>query len=523
MTDDELIGQARSRVQDHRELVGLGLINREGRFSPSGIHYPPITRYPEIAPAQLLEGYQAPEDERFVLYIHIPYCARRCTFCHYPVKTGASEVEKDAYTDLLLQELEIWRRALGVDRIGVESMLIAGGTPTFMGPTAFARFHRELAQAVDMSACSQVGYDVHPVDMLGEEGMERLRIMRDFGGDRLTMGLQSLDDAILKHMGRGHTQVEAHRALENMRRAGFDDICIEFIFGYPGVTLPIWLETLKKAVATEVEEIQFYRLKVEPYGDSPGPITRLHHKKPAQFSPAEEEILMKQAAILMLGERGYHENLTRVFTRKPDQISHYASDQCCRQLDCLGIGQSAFSSFRDRFSINTPDLDAYGARVRAGELPLNRGIVRDRDASLRWHLLLPLKNSWLTKEIFFARTGEHVDEVFRRELDALVAHGLVHEDDQVVQLTEKGRFFADEVCAQLHHPDHLPEPLDAYEDGPLKLARPLPGRSAGPARVPAAAPACGLRAPGRPWPWTLRAAEPVHLLSPSQPDDAAPL
>jgi oxygen-independent coproporphyrinogen-3 oxidase len=281
-----------------------------------------------------------------------------------------------------------------------------------------------------------------------------------------------MDDTILKHMNRGHGVREIIDSIEACRKAGFDDICIEYIYGYPNQSMQTWIETIQGAIATGVEEIQLYRLKIVPYGDARGPIETLYRKHPEQFPPLEDVLTMKQVAILLLNQAGYHENLTRVFTREPKYSSHYAFDQCCRLLDCLGIGLSAFSSLHDRFCINPDSMKVYADRIRSGHLPLNRGLVRDTDDALRWHFLLPLKNTWLIKKDYTAQTGHSVD-VFRPEMDALAAAGLLVEDDQTVKLTTKGRFFADEVCTQFHHPRYMPFPRESYLDGPLYLSRQL--------------------------------------------------
>jgi oxygen-independent coproporphyrinogen-3 oxidase len=372
--------------------------------------------------------------------------------------------------------MDLWAARMGIDRFKARSILVAGGTPTELAPEQFRRFHEGLAARIDTTNCVQISYDVHPLDLLGDDGMERLRIMRDFGSDRLTLGLQSLDDGLLKHMNRGHTAAQAYEAIDKCREAGFTDLCIEFIFGYPDQSMDMWLKTIRDAIATDVEEIQLYRLKISPYGDSPGPIERLYRKNPERFASGEEAIRMKRAAHILLNEAGYHENLTRVFTKKPEHTSHYATDQCCKLLDCIGFGLSAFSSLRDRFCINTASMHEYFEMVGTGQLPLNRGIVRSPEEQKRWSALLPLKNSWIPKSLYEDRTkGARVEDVFGASLDAMKQHGLIYEDDEIVRLTPEGRFFADEICAQLHHPRHLPFPLDDYADGPLKLATPIEG------------------------------------------------
>jgi len=512
MDDQTLYAQGKRRLVDLQRLQGLGLIPMTGQFFPAGIHYPPITMYPDDTPEAFLADYQAPENGEFVIYVHIPYCARRCVFCHYPVVTGRSEDEMVEYVDLLGEELRLWKAKLGVDQIKARSVLIAGGTPSFLSPRTFRRFHNVFDQHVDMSNCSQVTYDVHPEDLLGDAGADRIKMMHDFGSDRVTMGLQSLDNDILKAMNRGHTAKEAYAAIDALHAGGIDDVCIEFIFGYPDVPYARWMDTIRKAIKTDVQEIQLYRLKIEAYGDSPGPVERLWANHPERFPTPEESIIQKQAAIDLLGAHGYHENLTRVFTKKPSSISHYATDQCCQLLDCIGIGQSAFSSLHDRFSINSPDLSQWFDRVKSGRLPLTRGLVRTLDHDLRWHMELPLKNSFVSKALYRLRTGHDAAQIFRRQLDALGTHGLLIEDDERIQLTPLGRFFADEVCTQFHHPDFIPWPREHYADGPLFLAQADLGVQGEVHRPSPTALACPMRAPNRPWPWTQ--AEQLHAVAP---------
>jgi len=406
----------------------------------------------------------------------------------------------EAYVEALGTELTLWKERLGLSKLNARSVLIAGGTPSFLQPNTFRRFHEVLNQHVDMSTCTQVTYDVHPQDLLGESGRQRIEMMFEFGSRRVTMGLQSLDDQTLKAMNRGHSASEATQAIDALHAGGIDDVCIEFIFGYPDVSFSQWMDTLRAATATEVAEIQLYRLKIEAYGDSPGPIERLLRRHPERFPTAGESIQQKQAASELLESHGYFENLTRVFTKKPAHISHYATDQCCQLLDCIGIGQSAFSSLHDRFSINSPHLETWFERVQSGRLPLTRGLVRNLDEALRWNLLLPLKNSSVSKAAFQSRTGHDAASVFRPELDALSSHGLLLETDEKIQLTALGRFFADEVCLQFHHPDELPWPKDHYTQGPLFLVRPDLEVSRLISPGPPSETLCPMRAPDRPWP-----------------------
>ncbi len=469
MNDQTLIEAARKRLDDLKELTAAGLISDVGEFFPAGVHYPPITMYPPDEEEQYLKTYTPPDDHRFVLYAHIPFCPARCTYCHYPVTTGVSELRQEAYLDLFEKEMDMWLDRFGIPRFKTHSVLIAGGTPSYLSPRLFKRFHEIFEKRVDLDQCTQFAYDVHPLTLIGPQGRERLKIMRDYRSERLTIGLNAMDDGLLRKMNRRHTSAESAEAVKSCRDAGYEDICVEFIYGYPDLSTEMWIQCIKDAIALDVDEIQTYRLKIIPYGDARGPIERLYEKHPERFPGLEESLLQKQISILMLNEAGYNETLIRVFSRDPDFYSHYAFDQCCSQYDTLGMGLSAFSSLRDRFSINTDSMKDYVERIKSGRLPVNRGLVRDVEAALRWHMVLPLKNNDVLKSAYKEQTGYDVHDIWGSEIKALKSFGLVEENDHVVKLTRKGRFFADEVCTQFYDPEFIPFPMESYADGPLKL------------------------------------------------------
>lgn len=463
---DELIKRAQARVEDLKRLQAAGLICKSGDFFPS-VHYPPITMYHEMTEDEMFKGYTNPPDGLFDIYAHIPFCRQRCNFCHYPVKLGERDPEKDQYLTAMEKEMDLYRQRLGVKKIRARSILVGGGTPTFLKPDQMKRFLDFFTERVDLSECKQFNYDVDPVTLIGTEGRERLRLMRSYGVDRLTIGVQSLNEDTLKRMHRHHGVQEVQEAVANCKEFGFQ-LNIEFIFGYPGQTLDNWIEVMEQAIALDTEEIQLYRLKIEAYGDFQGPIKQISEFRPEEMPTLEECIMMKQIAIDMLNAAGYHENLRRVFTKKPEYYSHYAHNQCCMLYDQIGIGLTAFSSLRDRFVLNTEDFDEYYNRIENGQLPLNRGIVRTPEDQMRWAIILPLKNRTVWKPQYVCNTnGIPLDNVFRDKIENLKAFGLVTEDNNELALTTLGKFFADEVAQQFHHPDYVPFQRDEYEQGPL--------------------------------------------------------
>jgi len=460
----EIIADAQRFLGKYRELKRLGFINKIGDFFPS-VHYPPITMYNPISQEEMFAGYTLPDDRLFDVYAHIPFCRQRCVYCHYPVKFGDQAPEKDKYLDALEKEMDIYMSVLGVERIQTRSILVGGGTPTFLTAEQLKRFLCYFTRRLDLSKCTQFNYDVDPLTLLGREGGERLRIMRDYGVDRLTIGINSLDDTILASMNRHHNVQQALESIEESRKLGFK-VNIEFIFGYPGQTLEGWIDQMELAMSLDVDEIQLYRLKVDAYGDYQGPIKTMIRNK-ARVLDDEETLTMKSVAINMLAQKNFTENIRRVFGRSRKIYSHYAWNQCCMLFDEIGFGLTAFSSLRDRFVLNTQYFEEYYASIEAGRLPFNRGLVRTEEEQKRWAIILPLKNSFVNKRIYKDRTGKSVESVFVEKMNRLKSHELVVEDEMKIQTTRLGAFLADEVAQQFHHPDYMPFPRNLYEEGVL--------------------------------------------------------
>lgn len=454
---------AQTRIEQLNLLRSEGLICKSGDFVPS-VHYPPITKYPPMTADEVLEGYTLPSDGYLDIYAHFPFCERHCLFCHYPGKVGPQTDEKIRYTGYLKREIEIYLKRFGISRIRPRSILIGGGTPTFLPPELLKDFLSFFCERVDISHNPQFNYDVDPGTIVGKDGIERLKIMREYGVNRLTIGVQSLDDSVLRCMNRPHDAALAIESIHNAKAYGFQ-LNIEFIYGHPGETIENWAKVIEKAVELPTDEIQLYRLKVLAYGDYQGDIIR--HTYPS----FEETMTMKQIAIDILKENGWNENLRRVYTKSKRFISHYAYNQCCNLYDQVGFGITGFSSYRDRFALNTQSFEEYYRLIDEGGLPTNRGYIRNAEQQLRWSIVLPLKNMDIKKARFEAMNGVPFDSVFRAKVAQLKSYGLLEETERVVRLTDLGSFIADEVVETFNSDEYKPFPRDQYAEGALNPYR----------------------------------------------------
>ena len=181
---------------------------------------------------------------------------------------------------------------------------------------------------------------------------------------------------------------------------------------------------------------------------------------------------MKELGLLISARNGYRETSRRVFCRTPEHNSEYLQDHTDRLSNVLGFGISSWNNLQDRFFINTGrSLEDYHAAIDRGRLPVARGMIKSEDDVRRWAICLSLKHHGVSHKHYEAVTGTPLDRDFGDKIERLKSYGLLEEKEGMMGLTEKGRFFADEVVIQFYHPDYIPFPKSAYADGELSPYR----------------------------------------------------
>jgi oxygen-independent coproporphyrinogen-3 oxidase len=445
---------------DLEGMKSSGILPSRGEDFFPVIGYPPLTMFGPMDQDPLFADFAQRPASPTIAYIHIPFCPSRCTFCHWITKTKSREQEVDDYLHFLDREMALYKSNMGLQKIPARSVLVGGGTPTYLNARQMERFLTSVGNHFDLGGCTQFSVEAEPTTLLGDDGLAKLQIMKDFGVHRISMGVQSFDDPVLAYMGRVHSRDDSLRAVEQMRRVGIDSIMIDLIYSYPNQTPAMWAENMLTGIALDVDGFQLYRLRVKKHGDRQGKILKVLGRQPEHFPDADETFLMKYLGGLIAEAHGYKQLQTRVYVKNESHMSHYLRDWCCDLTDVVGVGVSSWSNLRGVFSLNVGDtnLETYYDYIRDGKVAVNRGKMRSRDDELRRSFVLPLKNSVVDKRYFSERTGARVGEHFQCEIDWLKSFGLVDEDAQRVWLTARGRFFADEVSTQFFNPAFLPFP-----------------------------------------------------------------
>ena len=444
------------------ELVRARVLPEGERFFPT-ITYPPQTMYPRADAETIFDEDPDCEGIPHAIYVHIPFCASRCAYCHWVKIIDPDVAVVDDYIETLSRDFANVVARLGSGSVPASTVLFGGGTPTLLTPPQIERLLTAFTRHFDLGDCRQFSYEAEPASICGEIGLERLRVLKDFGVDRISLGVQSYEDDVLQMMGRPHTARQVAESVDNIRKVGIDSICIDLIYGYPGLTLQGWIRCLQDAIRSGVDAWHLYRLRILRHGDVQGPILNQYKHRPEEFPSVDQIRLMKMLGTVLSVDSGFNQHFTRIFSTSQKHVTQFMWDYCCNLTNVIGTGPSAWANYHRTFTLNVGnDFELYRSIVRAGKLPIDRGLFRDEETEARRSLMLPLKNSKVIKKQFTKRTGLDAAAYFGPELARLEGLGLLLQDDHSIWLTDRGRFFADEVMMQLYQKRYVKFPEVAH-------------------------------------------------------------
>jgi len=298
---------------------------------------------------------------RAALYIHFPFCLKKCLYCDFN-STPLSGADHAEYLALLEAELELRRRALP-EPVQAFTLYLGGGTPSLLSPAQVGRLIERAAVLFGLGEEAEVTLEANP----GTLTPDKLAGYRAAGVNRLSLGIQSFEDRLLRRLGRVHTAREALAAFEAARRAGFDNLSIDLMHALPGQTLPQWRAALRQAVALAPEHLSAYALSVE----EGTPFAALLAAGELPLPGEEEAAQMFEATAELLDAAGYRQYEISNFAR-PGRASRHNGAYWSRE-SYLGFGAGAHSFWNadglGRRWQNAAGLGSYRGELTAGRLP----------------------------------------------------------------------------------------------------------------------------------------------------------
>lgn len=375
------------------------------------------------------------------IYIHVPYCLRRCTYCAFYSTTGMESSIPD-YVRAVLQELVYIPRQVDVPQLS--TIYFGGGTPSVLGPEAIGTILAGLRNAYSVDPDAEITLEANP----GSLSSGVLQAYREAGVNRLSLGLQTVHQEELDLFGRIHTFAQACESYENARGAGFTNISLDLIFGAPGQTRDRFSQSLEEVNRLEPEHLSLYAFSLEEG-------TPFAQWVREGVLPAPDDDLaadMYEDACDLLHAAGYEHYEISNWAKKGYQSRHNNNYWRCGEY--LGIGPSAHGYFQGIRYWNQPTLASYLGRMAAGTdewntpFPAMAGheTIDDRAAiSEAMFLGLRLLQEGVSKRGFSERFGRSYQEIFPDEIRELIDRGLLLDEEGSLRLTPAAYLISNQV------------------------------------------------------------------------------
>ena len=369
------------------------------------------------------------------LYIHIPFCLARCRYCAFYSTVGRAGTMR-GYVDGVVEE---FARQPAID---IETVYLGGGTPTALPPPFLLRLLDEVLTRT--GPLEEVTVECNPatVDpMLLEE-------LRRAGVTRLSIGVQSFDDDILRFLGRPHSADEARRTAADARSVGFSSVGLDLIYAVPGQSIDAWEHTLREAVALEPDHVSCYALSFEEGTELDAARRR------GEVTPTDESAdrAMYDLAVARLNASGLARYEVSNFARPGHRCLHNLG--VWQGGEYLGLGPAASSFVGGEHRTNVADLDDYIARVARGDSPVADRFRPDADERAGELAVLALRTTdGLDLERFRRRTGREARETFPIAIARHVVSGMLRDEGDRLALAEDAFAVADGILADFSLPD----------------------------------------------------------------------
>jgi oxygen-independent coproporphyrinogen-3 oxidase len=358
------------------------------------------------------------------IYVHIPFCARICPYCAF-YKDMLDRSQTQRFCEAVLCELQ---ERTGVFGIAPKTIYLGGGTPTALNTSQLEFLFGGFHQRLDLSALEEWTVEANP----GSVSARKSVLLCKLGVNRISLGVQSWDNALLKILGREHNAEQAEQSFRILREAGCSNINVDLMFGLPGQTVQQWQQTLEKTVSLRPDHISAYCLTYEEDTEF-----FLRQSRGELKANPDSDADFFEMGISILEEAGYEHYEISNYARPGFSSVHnraYWSGQ-----DYLGVGPSAFSTVGLRRWQNLADYRAYADRTLLGQSPIaaTENLTSEMKHAERIALSLRTRDGLSAIEL----------QRFARETDEFTALGLLRESNGKFLLTQKGKSLADSVAA----------------------------------------------------------------------------
>jgi oxygen-independent coproporphyrinogen-3 oxidase len=370
------------------------------------------------------------------IYIHIPFCIQICDYCFYMKELIKSKSQVDIYIETLRQEMKTASEALGLKRRIVNSIYIGGGTPSVLTEEQFNKLMEALHKFHDIQNV-EFTFEAEP----GTFNKNKLGWYKNAGVNRISMGVQSFDDQIIKYSSRKHSASQAIKSVDMIKEMGGFSINVDLLSGLAGETMQTWTDSLKIAVDQQVDMLTLYKMKT--YANT------VFFKKGVRTNEIKlptdkEELQFMEIALDYISGTNYEPWSSFAFTN--NGYRHRYAENTWRGQDLIAYGVSSFGKVGNVNYQNINNMDTYTEKVQKGLFPLYRSYtLSQKDLMVKELLLCGARLASYSKQEFIQKFGFDYFSFIPETISELSAKGYITENRNELTLTKQGMLFGDFV------------------------------------------------------------------------------
>jgi oxygen-independent coproporphyrinogen III oxidase len=385
------------------------------------------------------------------LYLHIPFCRKRCHFCYFRVYTNKNAQEVESYLDLLAREWELYGSCDALAGRDLDFVYFGGGTPSFLSTQQLESLVKRLTARTPWTKAEEITFECEP----GTLSEAKLSAIQQMGVTRLSLGVENFDDRILELNGRAHRSPEIGKSYDFARKLGFPQINIDLIAGMLGETDDNWAKCIERTLALDPDSVTIYQMEL-PFNTT---ISADKLKGLGQFS---EEVASWAAKRRWVGEAfaaleaaGYTIGSAYTAVKDPSRTKFVYRDRLWQGADLVGLGVASFGHVNRVHMQNLDTWEKYSAAIDRGELPLGRAYRPTDEERLIREFVLQLKRGWISAAYFRDAYNADVMMKFRDAIDSLEGDGCLKlRTRERLELTRDGLLRVDTLLPRFFLPQH---------------------------------------------------------------------
>jgi oxygen-independent coproporphyrinogen-3 oxidase len=386
------------------------------------------------------------------VYLHIPFCRKRCHFCYFRVYTDKNAQEVQQYLDILAREWELYAQQKAVAGRPIDFVYFGGGTPSFLSTQQLQSLAARLSAVASWRDAEEITFECEP----GTLTETKLAAIRNLGVTRLSLGIENFDDRILELNGRAHRSPEIGQAFRYARSLAFPQINIDLIAGMLGETEENWRNCIRKTLALEPDSVTIYQMEL-PYNTT---ISRDLLRGTKVFAEPVVNWATKRRwvgeAFEALERAGYDVRSAYTAVKDPSRTKFLYTERLWQGADMVGLGVASVGHVNGVHMQNADTWESYSAAVGRGDLPLNRAYRPTHDERMIRELVLQLKLGSVRPSYFRNKYGVDLLDRFRDELASLSREGSLQEaSNELIALTREGLLRVDVLLPRFFHPEHV--------------------------------------------------------------------